>query len=123
MTPQKGGYIVIDCTPLWKDNGAIEYDEGSFSAYASDDQEINKIIYNAMLNKKPIILNNLVIYDGGNNGTYTYNGLVAHTIEFSDGLSGGNSIRVFTENWNISLECSVDQRGVYTLSIYGVVKQ
>lgn len=123
MTPQKGGYIVIDCTPLWIDNDGIDYEDGDFGGYAQTDQEINKIFYNAINNKKPIILNNLKIYDVATESYYMYNGLVAHTVEYSDGRTGGTSIRVYVENWDISFHCYVSQTGVYTLSIYGRVKQ
>lgn len=124
MTPQKGGYIVIDCTPLWIDNDGIDYEtDGSFGGYASTDQEINKIIYNAINNKKPIILNNLKIYDVANEGNYIFNGLVAHTMEFDDGRNGGISIDVYTRHLDISFSVYINSLGQYSLNIYGKVKQ
>lgn len=124
MTPQKGGYIVIDCTPLWIDNDGIDFEsDGTVAGYATTDQKINKIIYNAIYNKKPIILNNLKIYDVSTESNYIYNGLVAHTREFDDGRTGGNSIDVFTRFLDLSLYCGIGSDGKYSLTIYGVVKQ
>lgn len=124
MTPQKGGYIVIDCTPLWIDNDGIDYDkDGSFGGYAQTNQEINKILYNALINKKPIILNNLKIYDVTNESNYMYNGLVAHTVDFTEERGGYTSIDICIKNWDLSFECYIDSNGEYSLSIYGRYKQ
>lgn len=123
MTPQKGGYIVIDCTPIWKDTGEIAYEDGSFGEYANTNQEINKIINNATHSKKPIILNNLKIYDVANEGHYVYNGLVGYAYSFDDGRSGGNSIQFITSNWEIVFDIYTDLTGSYSLYITGRWKQ
>ena len=44
MVAQKGGYIVIDCTPLWIDNDGIDFEDGEFSGYANTNQEITYIM-------------------------------------------------------------------------------
>lgn len=123
MTPQTGGYIVIDCTPIWKDTDEIAYEDGEFSEYANTNQEINKIINNAIHSKKPIILNNLKIYDVANQTHYVYNGLVGYAYDSYTERGGSTGIQFITSKWEIEFSISIIQSGEYYLDITGSVKQ
>lgn len=92
MTPQTGGYIVIDCTPLWKETGAISIDsDGSVSEYQQNIEIAKQLKYALDKAKKPIIFNNLNLIDD-NARSYDINGAIGQVLDEYDERSGMKQI-------------------------------
>lgn len=92
MTPQTGGYIVIDCAPLYKETGAISLEsDGSVGDYQSDIEIAKQLKYGLDKAKKPIIFNNLSLIDS-NARSYDINGAIGQVLDEYDERSGMKQI-------------------------------
>lgn len=91
MTAQTGGYIVIDCAPLYKGFDTMSLDkDGSVGDYNSDIEIAKQLKYGLDKAKKPIIFNNLIFTESGK--TYYINSAIGLAIEEDDGRGGGSNI-------------------------------